>query len=153
AIGRTILPEDCSVPGRQPVIVLSYQSWQHRFSSDPSIIGKTVLLHGYPFEIVGVASAGFAGLGSRPSEFWVPLTMAPRFEPLPDLFSSSQSRSLSIVARLKPKSAERQAQAGLTVWMQRLTAADPNPEKALRAQLLSRATTKPLSVRTALTFS
>ena len=80
ANGHTLFPEDCVAPGREPVIVLSDRAWQHRFAGDPEIVGKKVLLRGHPFEVVGVASPGFAGLGNRPAEFWAPITMMRQFE-------------------------------------------------------------------------
>ena len=153
ALGRTPLPEDASAPGTQPVVVVSYQSWQSRFSADPNIIGRKLILHGYPFEIVGVASAGFAGLGSRPAEFWAPITMGARFDAESDLFTPDHPRQLAIVGRLKQDYSTRQAEAALSLWMSRLTADGPSSGKAARAFLLSRATTKPLSVKTALTVA
>ncbi|HYL77120.1 MAG TPA: ABC transporter permease, partial [Bryobacteraceae bacterium] len=153
ALGRTLLPTDSSAPGQQPVIVLSYRSWQARFLADPNIVGKKIFLRGYPFEVVGVAPAGFAGLGSRPAEFWAPLTMAARFDNGPDLFGTESPRSLSIVGRLKPEIGMRQAQAGLTVWMQRYTASSPDRAKAAQAFLISRSTSKPLRIGNALAFT
>ncbi len=127
-----LLPTDSSL------IVLSYRFWQNHFSGDPDIAGKKVLLRGHPFEVVGVAREGFAGLGSRPSDFWAPL---------------EHPRSVSIVGRLKPEFSERQARAGLTLWAQRFTAGSPNNAKAMQAMLVSRATTKPLNFKSTLTFS
>ena len=153
ARGRTLLPGDSAAPGREPVIVLSYQAWKSRFSGDPDIVGRKVLLRGYPFEVVGVASAGFAGLGSRPADFWAPLTMGIRFDAGPDLFGPQNPRSLSIVGRLKAEFGVRQAQAGLTLWAQRFTAAGPSGAKAVQTIMLSRATAKPLNLKTVLVFS
>jgi predicted permease len=155
--GRTLLPEDSSAPGREPVIVLSYRAWQNRFAGDPDIIGKKVLLRGYPFEVVGVARAGFAGLGSYPSEFWVPLTMATRIEGgidgNADLFGSKQPREISIVGRLKTGFHVSQAQAGATLWTQRFTADSPDAAQAGQAVLMSRATYKPWNPANTLVFS
>jgi len=153
SLGRTLLPEDSVAPGSQAVAVLSYQSWQSRFSADPNIIGKKLLLHGYPFEVVGVASPGFAGLGARPAEFWAPITMASRFEAESDPFTSDHPRQLSIVGRLRPGFGVRQAEAALSLWTGRLTASGPAAGKASHAFLLSRATTKPMSVKTAFTVA
>lgn len=153
ALGRTLLPEDSSVPGREPAIVLSYQAWQNRFSSDPDVVGKKVLLRAYPFSVVGVASAGFAGLGSRPTEFWTPITMSARFEAGPDVFGPEHPRSLSIVGRMKAGFSVGQAQSALTLWAQRLAADGPDSGKAARAFLFSRATTKPLRLENALALS
>src|SRR5258706_850327 len=63
AMGRTLLPEDYSSPGREPVIVLSYSAWKNQFAVSPDIVGKKILLRGYPFEVIGVAPSGFNGLG------------------------------------------------------------------------------------------
>ena len=30
-LGRTLVPEDSSAPGREPVMVLSYAAWQSKF--------------------------------------------------------------------------------------------------------------------------
>jgi predicted permease len=151
-LGRTLVPEDTSAPGREPVIMLSYQAWRNRFSGDPDIVGKKVLLRGYPFEVVGVALAGFTGLGSRPVEFWAPLTMSARFES-DDIFGPTQPRSLSIVGRLKAGHSVGQTQSALTIWMQRLTSNGPSASKAVRALLFSHATTKPLKIANAFAFS
>jgi len=153
AFGRILLPADSLAPGREPVIVLSYLAWQNRFSGDPDIVGRKVLLRGYPFEVVGVARSGFAGLGSRPSEFWAPLSMASQFDAGPDIFGPQRPRSVSIVGRLRLGFSERQAQAGLTLWAQRFTGASSNAEKAMRTTLLSRAAAKPLNFKTVLEFS
>jgi len=48
ALGRTLLPDDCSAPGREPVIVLSFTAWENLFGSAHDIIGKKVLIRGYP---------------------------------------------------------------------------------------------------------
>jgi hypothetical protein len=38
-----------------PVIVLGHRLWQSRFGADPAIAGKTIILSGRPFTVVGVA--------------------------------------------------------------------------------------------------
>jgi len=48
AVGRTFLPDEDSSLGLHPVTVLSYGFWQHRFGSDPNIVGKTLILNRYP---------------------------------------------------------------------------------------------------------
>src|SRR5260370_5968169 len=153
ALGRTLLPEDYSAPGGEQVIVLSYSAWQNQFAGDPHIIGKKVLLRGYPFEVVGGAPSGFNGLGARPTDFWAPLTMSARFDSGPHLFGPERPRLLGIVARLKSGFGVRQAQAGVTVWAQRVTANAPNDRKAAGAAFVSRATTKPFNPKNVLMFS
>jgi predicted permease len=130
-LGRTLLPEDASSTSGEPVLVLSYSAWQHRFGGDANIVGKPVLLHGQPFRVLGVAQSGFRGLGARPVDFWAPLTAASRVEPL------------SIVARLKPEYGLSQAKASVTRW------AGQN----MRGLVTSVATFKPWRSGNTLTFA
>jgi predicted permease len=153
ALGRTLLPDDSLAPGSQPVVVLSYAAWQNQFAGDRDILGKKLLLRGFPFEVVGVAPAGFNGLASRPTDFWVPISMAARFYGPPDLFGPEHPRTLSIIGRLGPRFSVRQAEAGVKLWAQRFTAASPDAERAVGAWFISRATVKPFTPQSALLFS
>jgi predicted permease len=47
--------------GWTPEVVLTHRFWRGHFGADPGVIGKTVLLNGYAFGIVGVAPEGFYG--------------------------------------------------------------------------------------------
>ena len=58
ALGRATLGE---AAGR-PETVLGYRLWQTRFSSDPHIVGKTVLLSHKAFLVAGVMPEFFTGL-------------------------------------------------------------------------------------------
>ena len=58
ALGRASLGE---AAGR-PETVLGYRLWQTHFSSDPHIVGKTVLLNHKAFLVAGVMPEVFAGL-------------------------------------------------------------------------------------------
>jgi predicted permease len=153
ALGRTLLPEDYSAPGREAVVVLSNSVWQNQFAGDPNIVGKKVLLRGYPFEVVGVAPGGFNGLGARPTDFWAPLTMSARFDNGPDLFGPERPHVLALVGRLKPEFSVGQARASVTLWSHRLTATGPHAEQAMAAVFVSRATTKPFNPKNAMMFS
>ena len=119
ALGRTLLPEDSSVPGREAVVVLSAAAWQTRFGADPEIVGKRITLRGYPFRVVGVAKPGFRGLGDRPTDFWAPLTVSALLQTGPDLFGPDIPRSVSIVGRLRPGHSLSQCRASVSVWMER----------------------------------
>lgn len=119
AFGRTL-------PADGPVLVLSHSAWQNRFGGDQHIIGKKILLQGYPFQVIGVTQTGFRGLGARPVDFWVPLT--------------TSAGPISIVARLKPGYGWSQAQAGVTLWARRLAGSE-GPDTQVR--LTSVATFKP----------
>jgi len=76
-LGRTFTDEECAVPGRNPVTVLSYALWDRKFHRDGNILGRTALINGQPFTVIGVASAGFGGVyGGLGQELWVPVMMS-----------------------------------------------------------------------------
>ena len=58
-----------------PVAVMSYQTWQQHYGSDPSVVGATFAIEGFSFTIVGIAPPGFYGetLKSTPPALWIPL--------------------------------------------------------------------------------
>lgn len=78
AIGRLIRPEEASLPGGEPVAVISYDFWQSRFGGKPSVVGTTLRTNDRPLTIVGVAPRGFQGtIIGLTFDIWVPATMAP----------------------------------------------------------------------------
>jgi predicted permease len=74
-IGRTILPQDEGVPGQNPVAVIGYDYWRERFSLDPAVVGKKILLNNVAFTVIGVTPPEFYGMqpGER-IDISVPLT-------------------------------------------------------------------------------
>src|SRR5439155_26926256 len=76
SLGRTFLPEDDQTGNPQPVVVLGRSFWQQRLGSDPQVVGKSLLLTGTSFKVIGVAPSGFAGLlVAIEPDFWAPATM------------------------------------------------------------------------------
>ena len=98
-LGRTFLPEEDSVPGSHPVVILGHGLWRRRFGGDSGIVGRAVRINGEQLTVVGVLSAGFQGL-SGAAELWIPAAMAPRLT-YPDYLVSGQ-HFISVVARLSP---------------------------------------------------
>jgi predicted permease len=146
AKGRTLLPEDAAAPGRDPVMVLSYNSWRDKFGADPDILGKKLVVRGYPLQVIGVAKEGFGGLISASPDYWAPLTMAGQLEPGADL-------RLRIIGRLQPGWSIGQAQAALTIWAKQATSDLPDSEKAAAVILHSNATVIRLSPQVIVAFS
>ena len=58
AIGRWFLPGEDDRSGPH-VAVLSFETWQTRYGSDSSIVGKRLTLNALPFDVVGVLPRGF----------------------------------------------------------------------------------------------
>lgn len=59
AIGRVFTEDDDRLESTDPVLVLSHVFWQRQFGGDRGVIGRSVLLSGSPFIVVGVATQEF----------------------------------------------------------------------------------------------
>ena len=75
-LGRALTPDDDRLPGAHPVTVLGHESWQRRFGADPSVVGKSLIVNGRSYEVVGVLPRGFYGteIIAAP-EMWFPVSM------------------------------------------------------------------------------
>jgi len=73
-IGR-IFSDGDGQPGRGRVAVISDGFWKSRFAASPGVLGRTLLINGVPFSIIGVAPAGMSfpdgSLGDV--DIWMPL--------------------------------------------------------------------------------
>jgi predicted permease len=120
AAGRLFTPQDDVAPGGHPVAVISYAYWQRRFSGDPAIVNKQVLINNVPITIVGVAPEGFIGsfLGVA-SSAWVPLAMQ-REMMGGDRMSQRGNGWMQSLVRLEPGVSDDQAQAEATSIMAQL---------------------------------
>ena len=58
------------------VAVIGYELWQRAFDGDPSIIGRDLVVSSAHVRIVGIAPEGFNGIGDRPLDLWLPITLA-----------------------------------------------------------------------------
>ena len=65
AIGRRFTADDDS-PRTPERAILTHAYWQRKFSSDPSVLGRQVMVDGTPREIIGVLPAGFRFLNTDP---------------------------------------------------------------------------------------
>jgi len=115
--GRTFLPEE-EVAGAEPVVVLSYRTWQ-RLGAEPEIVGQYVRLNGALCRIIGVTQKTFTGAGVVAPDLWLPLgtyglvfkCFLERWEGLPDEFWHYPPSVL--VGRLKPGLGLSEAQGRL----------------------------------------
>jgi predicted permease len=153
ALGRVLYPEDAATPNREPVMVLNYSTWRDKFGSRSDIIGRKLMVHGYPMEVVGVARPGFDDLYDTARDFWAPVTMAAELEDGPDLFSTPEREAIQIVGRLKPAVTARRADASLAAWARRITTQKPEAARAAGVLLQSKATAIPLTMELVAVFS
>jgi putative ABC transport system permease protein len=102
-MGRTFTDEE-TYEGKARVVILSYGLWQSVFAADPTITGKTVVLSGRTYDVVGVMPRDFFFPG-RDVQIWVPVAYQP------SIFTSSRRPHwLGVVARTRPGVSLSQAQ-------------------------------------------
>ena len=112
-VGRTFGSNDDEEAGASPIAVLSHRFWVRRFDSDPSVVGHTVYLNGYPLTIVGVARAGFLGMTVVAPDLWIPTSMVAALDPESGtrLLTARAADWLMLGGRLKTGTSRAQASA------------------------------------------
>jgi predicted permease len=118
AMGRAFTPDDDRTPGAAPVVMLSYEYWKQRFNADPGVLNQTITLNAHPMTIIGVARAGFKGVGvGEAPEVFVPMMMRNEMSPGMNDLENRRSMWLNIFGRLKPGVSSQQAEAAMnTMW-------------------------------------
>jgi putative ABC transport system permease protein len=91
--------------GANREVILSYKLWQRRFSSDPNVLGRPIVLDGNGYVIVGVMPQDFqfAPFWATKAELWVPGVFGPGVH--------AGGGSLRIFARMKDGVPLKQARA------------------------------------------
>ena len=126
--GRSFQSDE-SAPGRETVAILGHALWAERFGSDPSVVGRRIILDGTPYTVVGVLPPGLELLG-RSADLWTPLVIDP------DAWFHRGAVSW-MVARLHTGVTIAQARAELhTLFPQMRAAFDFAPDYYLNVTLL-----------------
>ena len=116
ALGRTIGPDDDSIPDSSPIAVLSYSFWRSYFDGDAKIVGRTIALNGNTMTVIGVAQPGFDGVElGEPTRVFVPIMMKTEMTPHSDGLKDRRRRLSWVTAygRLKPGVTQQQAELSL----------------------------------------
>jgi putative ABC transport system permease protein len=112
-LGRAFLPEEAH-PAASHVAILSRGLWESRFAGDPRIVGRTIMLQGETYTVVGVMPANFQFPLMGIANIWSPLA-------LDDKQSADRNTSwFSAFGRLKPGVTQDQASAELATFSSRL---------------------------------
>jgi hypothetical protein len=104
ALGRVFTPDDDKIKNGHPIAVISYRYWITRFAGNPDVIGKKLLVNGYPITIIGVSQAGFDGTDpGYPAQIRIPVTMRVALNPQADgLLENRRQRWVNAFGRMKP---------------------------------------------------
>jgi putative ABC transport system permease protein len=139
-MGRSFTDSEDQVDQVAPVVLLSHQSWQRRFGSDPAIVGRTVTLDRAATTVIGVLPEHFDFFGED-REFFAPLCLT-RAQ------VESRVGGNTIVGRLKPGVSIAQAQAELDSLAGQLATTDPARHQglSLRVESLKRSSARLFNV-------
>ena len=141
AIGRLLTPADDRQKGAHPVAILSHAFWASRFGADPTVVGRTAIINGHPFTILGVAQEGFDGVEmGQPVQVWVPMMMKLQMTPGWDGLDDRLYRWVRVFARLKDGVTREQAQAALVPLYQASLKSDVDSPGFASASADTRAT-------------
>ena len=121
-LGRYLAPEEDTVGFGDGVVVISDRLWRTRYSADPQVLGRTLMLDGAPSVIVGVMPPGF-GVFNTEADFWLPSSFSP-FQ----VQARGTNRVLTIIARVKAGTSLVQAQSDIETVAARLAEEDPGPQ-------------------------
>ncbi len=117
-MGRTFSSSD--VKPHAGAVILSERFWRNRLKADPSVVGRTVVLDGEPFTVIGVVPADFQFLST--AELWTPLF-------IPDNPDWRRIHYLQVVGRLKGAATLEQARADLGVVAANIERISPRTNK------------------------
>ncbi len=112
-LGRPILPED-DAPGRPGVAVLTHAYWSSRFSLDPGILNRVIVVNRQSVTVVGVMPPSFQGAWpGRSIGLFVPMSMVPATSPPYYGLAEPQNWWVQIFGRLKPGVSDPAASAAV----------------------------------------
>lgn len=129
ALGRAFTPGK-DRPGAEREVVITYGLWKDRFGGDPSLVGKSLVLNGEPFTVVGILSRSFA----------FPIAASDVFLPSPYYPNYALNRgqtSCAVFARLRDGVSISEAQAEMSTIAARLGSQYPDANKGRGALVLS----------------
>jgi predicted permease len=102
-IGREFIAQE-DTPAGPAVAVLSYQLWQQLFQGEPSALGKTMLLRGEPYEVIGVMPQQFRSM-TEGIDVWTPVR--------PSRTGEGGGTNYGVIARLRPGYSWPEASSGM----------------------------------------
>jgi putative ABC transport system permease protein len=131
-LGRVFGADD-DQPGRAKVTVISYGFWQSHFGSSPAVLGRTLIVDGESYTILGVASATlhFAAWSPTSADMWVPLAWDAKAR------AERKNHNYMVVAKLKPGVAISQAQAEMNTISSQLEREYPDADRGWGASVFS----------------
>jgi predicted permease len=129
AIGRDFGASD-DIVNAPPVGLISDPLWRERFSADLHVVGRSVVLDGKSFTVVGVLPSGLHFLAD--ADFITPLRPN-----MPVIYGERSVDAIAVLARLKPGVTMRQAEAEMNTVQRDLDRRYPDANRGVGIALTS----------------
>jgi predicted permease len=136
AAGRFFTAADEADPGRSPLAVIGYDTWQARFGGRANIVGSDLVINGLHYTVLGVAPKGFHGteVFYRP-EIWVPMSMQAQIELGSSWLTKRETQNVMVVTRLREGVTKEQGEAAFAAAVAQLNREIPNRNALLTSGL------------------
>ena len=136
--GRTLAADDDKLENPRQTVVLSYAFWKEKLGGDSGIAGRTLMLDGSAFTVVGVASPAFKGLlvGSEP-DFWAPLAAQAQFSHSKGRLTDRNEYWLLVGGRTRRTGDRKNVQAEMHLLARQVHQMHPGPDDFLDALVYS----------------
>jgi predicted permease len=126
AYGRLFSPPLDDAPNAHLVAVLGYHFWQARYSADPGIIGRTILLNRQAVTVVGITPELFPGLKGGFTDIWIPITQQPQLVQGSKMLTDKDGGAVGVWGRLAPGATAKSAEAELLGLTSQRRRVDPD---------------------------
>lgn len=145
-LGRALSPADDEQAN--PVVVLSHTAWMQHYAGDPAVVGRSLLINGRHYDIVGVTPEGFRGLRPGSADYFAPLSLIAPLQPA----MAGRDYDVDIIGRLRPGVSRDAAAAQLAAWDSR-SQSDATNNRAAGITVVPRRGTVPQPLEALIVFS
>jgi predicted permease len=124
ALGRGFVAED-NLVGRGDVAILSDGFWRARFGAQPGVVGRSLVVDGRSYTVVGVLAPGLGPM--REAELFLPLR--------PFVSQDRTEHQLDVYARLRPSVSREQAASEMNAVAREIEREHPEENAGWGARL------------------
>lgn len=117
ALGRFLTAAEDRVGG-VPQVVLGHRAWQRDYGGSADVLGRTIDFGHGPYEVIGVAPAGFTGVDLAPVDLWLPFHVVGGHMRGTAWLEDHGEQFFTAVVRLRDEATEATvAQAATSAWI------------------------------------
>ncbi len=129
--GRLFTDAETELATKAPVAILSYESWRSRFGADPAMLGKSIVINGTTFTVVGITTPNMPVPLGAP-DVSLPIAYYPNAHGL-----ERGTRGILVAGRLKAGVTISAAQRDLQTIATRLAELYPTTNAGTGAEVVS----------------